>query len=87
MNPFDPRCHDFKLFLNLTYWNIGQWSDLRPSRRSSLIADASCSLACNIFTDVCLGAFPVPIIWTLKMRLRVRLYVVGILNLGYSWVK
>ncbi|KAK6213793.1 hypothetical protein QIS74_09795 [Colletotrichum tabaci] len=61
MNPFDPRCHDFNVFLNLTYWNV----------------------ACNIFTDVCLGALPVPIIWNLKMKFRVRLYVIGILNLGY----
>ncbi|KAL0938267.1 uncharacterized protein CTRU02_207998 [Colletotrichum truncatum] len=61
MNPFDPRCHDFNLFLNLTYWNV----------------------ACNIFTDICLGALPIPIIWHLKMRFRVRLYVIGILNLGY----
>ncbi|KXH35419.1 hypothetical protein CSIM01_10178 [Colletotrichum simmondsii] len=22
MNPFDSRCHDFNLFINLTYWNI-----------------------------------------------------------------
>ncbi|KAK3297344.1 uncharacterized protein B0H64DRAFT_122936 [Chaetomium fimeti] len=61
MNPFDPRCHDFNLFVNLVYWNI----------------------SCNIFTDVLLGALPIPIIWTLKMKLRVRLYVIGILNLGY----
>ncbi|KAL2133536.1 hypothetical protein VTI74DRAFT_8758 [Chaetomium olivicolor] len=61
MNPFDPRCHDFTVFVNLTYWNI----------------------ACNIFTDVVLGALPIPIIWSLKMKLRLRLYVIGILNLGY----
>ncbi|SPO05278.1 uncharacterized protein DNG_07965 [Cephalotrichum gorgonifer] len=61
MNPFDPRCRSFDVFVNLTYWNI----------------------ACNIFTDVCLGALPIPIIWTLKMRLRVRIYVIAILNLGY----
>ncbi|UQC86562.1 uncharacterized protein CLUP02_12064 [Colletotrichum lupini] len=61
MNPFDPRCHDFNLFIKLTYWNI----------------------SCNIFTDICLGALPIPIIWHLKMRFRVRLYVIGILNLGY----
>ncbi|KAK4040002.1 hypothetical protein C8A01DRAFT_16056 [Parachaetomium inaequale] len=61
MNPFDPRCHDFNLFVNLVYWNI----------------------SCNIFTDVVLGALPIPIIWGLKMKLRVRLYVIGILNLGY----
>ena len=45
--------------------------------------DFAGELACNIFTDVCLGALPVPIIWTLKMKLRVRLYVIAILNLGY----
>ncbi|AEO56546.1 hypothetical protein MYCTH_2301628 [Thermothelomyces thermophilus ATCC 42464] len=61
MNPFDPRCKSFTVFVNLVYWNI----------------------SCNIFTDVVLGALPVPIIWKLKMKLRVRLYVIGILNLGY----
>jgi hypothetical protein len=35
---------------------------------------------------VLLGALPVPIIWNLKMKLRVRLYVIGILNLGYLYV-
>ncbi|KAK0391542.1 hypothetical protein NLU13_1042 [Sarocladium strictum] len=24
MNPFDERCHDFNVFLSMTYWNIGQ---------------------------------------------------------------
>ncbi|KAK1975023.1 hypothetical protein LZ30DRAFT_536072, partial [Colletotrichum cereale] len=61
MNPFDPRCRDFNIFLDLTYWNI----------------------SCNTFTDVCLGALPIPIIWNLKMKFRARLYVIGILNLGY----
>ncbi|KAK4142488.1 uncharacterized protein C8A04DRAFT_13202 [Dichotomopilus funicola] len=61
MNPFDPRCHDFGLFVDLTYWNI----------------------ACNIFTDVVLGALPVPVIWRLRMKRRVRIYVIAILNLGY----
>ncbi|KAK8099628.1 uncharacterized protein PG998_012869 [Apiospora kogelbergensis] len=61
MNPFDPRCFDFNMFLNLTYWNI----------------------SCNIFTDICLGVLPIPIVWNLKMKLRLRLYVIAILNLGY----
>ncbi|AEO68612.1 e0629435-eb59-45cf-9678-2ab46b64b916 [Thermothielavioides terrestris] len=61
MNPFDPRCKSFTVFVDLVYWNV----------------------SCNIFTDVLLGALPVPIIWNLKMKLRVRLYVIGILNLGY----
>ncbi len=40
-------------------------------------------VACHIFTDVVLGALPIPIIWSLKMKLRQRLYVIAILNLGY----
>jgi hypothetical protein len=83
MDPFDPRCADFNIFLDLTYWNIGAsflpspnltW----PSRHTKTIL-----LACNIFTDVCLGALPIPVIWKLQMKLRVRLYVIAILNLGY----
>jgi len=35
---------------------------------------------------VVLGALPIPIIWSLKMKLRLRLYVIGILNLGYLYV-
>ncbi|KAH7148439.1 hypothetical protein EDB81DRAFT_463435 [Dactylonectria macrodidyma] len=37
----------------------------------------------NIFTDVLFATFPVPIIWTLQMKLRTRLYLIGILSLGY----
>ncbi|KAF9874227.1 integral membrane protein [Colletotrichum karsti] len=37
----------------------------------------------NIFTDVVLATLPVPIIWNLQMKLKLRLYVIGILSLGY----
>ncbi|KAH8672964.1 hypothetical protein BGZ61DRAFT_427561 [Ilyonectria robusta] len=40
----------------------------------------------NIFTDVLFATFPVPIIWTLQMKLRTRLYLIGILSLGYMAV-
>lgn len=77
MNPFDPRCHDFTLFVNLVYWNIGGCC-------ASPAFDGSANRpACNIFTDVCLGTLPIPIIWSLKMKLRARIYVIAILNLGY----
>ncbi|KAF0324228.1 hypothetical protein GQ607_008658 [Colletotrichum asianum] len=39
--------------------------------------------ALNIFTDVVLATLPVPVIWNLQMKLRLRLYVIGILSLGY----
>ncbi|KAJ5683550.1 hypothetical protein N7462_006715 [Penicillium macrosclerotiorum] len=41
------------------------------------------SMAFNIFTDVLFATIPIPIIWTLKMQRRVRLYLIGILSLGY----
>jgi hypothetical protein len=83
INPFDPRCHDFNVFLGLTYWNICELagSRLRVNLKVFMLMRA----ACNIFTDVVLGALPIPIIWNLKMKLRVRLYVIGILNLGYLY--
>ncbi|WDK19206.1 hypothetical protein CGRA01v4_10493 [Colletotrichum graminicola] len=61
MSPFDPRCRDLHIFLDLGYWNI----------------------SCNIFTDVCLGALPVHIIRNLDIKLRLRVYIIFILNLGY----
>ncbi|KAK7431940.1 hypothetical protein QQZ08_001559 [Neonectria magnoliae] len=40
----------------------------------------------NIFTDVLFATFPIPVIWTLQMKLRTRLYLIGILSLGYMAV-
>jgi hypothetical protein len=37
----------------------------------------------NIMTDIAFAIFPIPIIWNLQMKLRIRLYVIGILSLGY----
>ncbi|KAK1990895.1 hypothetical protein LX36DRAFT_663814 [Colletotrichum falcatum] len=37
----------------------------------------------NIFTDVCFATLPIPIIWVLQMKLRTRIYLIGILSLGY----
>ncbi|RYP10596.1 hypothetical protein DL764_000566 [Monosporascus ibericus] len=37
----------------------------------------------NIASDVALASLPVPVVWRLKMDRRTRLYVIGILSLGY----
>ncbi|KAK2015888.1 hypothetical protein LZ32DRAFT_601821 [Colletotrichum eremochloae] len=37
----------------------------------------------NIFTDVCFATLPIPIIWVLQMKLRTRIYLIGVLSLGY----
>jgi hypothetical protein len=40
----------------------------------------------NIFTDVLFAVFPIPIIWTLQMKRKLRIYLVAILSLGYLYV-
>jgi hypothetical protein len=35
LNPFDPRCKDFTVFVDLTYWNIGEF--LLPPKRLELV--------------------------------------------------
>ncbi|KAF9889690.1 hypothetical protein FE257_006996 [Aspergillus nanangensis] len=37
----------------------------------------------NIFTDVLFATIPIPIVWNLQMRRRVRLYLIGVFSLGY----
>jgi hypothetical protein len=39
--------------------------------------------AANIFTDVLFATFPIPVIWKLHTRKRTRVYLIGILSLGY----
>ena len=39
--------------------------------------------ACNIITDVAFATLPVPIIWSLQMPKKTRIYLIGILSLGY----
>ncbi|KAF4816804.1 hypothetical protein CGCTS75_v012647 [Colletotrichum tropicale] len=39
-----------------------------------------------MFTDVCFAVLPIPVIWTLQMKRRTRIYLIGILSLGYCAV-
>jgi hypothetical protein len=40
--------------------------------------------AFNVFTDVLFATLPIPIIWRLQMKTKVRLYLIGVLSLGYT---
>jgi hypothetical protein len=44
---------------------------------------AAMNTAFNIFTDVCFATIPIPMLWALQTKLRVRLYLIAIFNLGY----
>jgi hypothetical protein len=47
------------------------------------LGNALSNTAFNIFTDVFFATIPIPIIWQLKMKRKVKMYLVGILSLGY----
>ncbi|RYP71169.1 hypothetical protein DL771_004969 [Monosporascus sp. 5C6A] len=48
-----------------------------------LVRGGLSNTAFNIVSDVALASLPVPVVWRLKMDRRTRLYVIGILSLGY----
>ncbi|KAI0134226.1 hypothetical protein BJ170DRAFT_690509 [Xylariales sp. AK1849] len=51
-----------------------------------LITGGLVNTAINIFTDVLSSTLPIPIIWNLKLHHRTKIYVIGILSLGYAAV-
>ncbi|SPQ25775.1 bfa84ac6-2afd-4b6a-a33f-eab4edb327b3 [Thermothielavioides terrestris] len=64
----------------------GQWdASLRPKCYSRLIYRdfGLFNAACNIFTDVAFATLPVPLIWSLQLQRRIRLYLIAILSGGY----
>ncbi|KAB8275318.1 hypothetical protein BDV30DRAFT_236687 [Aspergillus minisclerotigenes] len=40
----------------------------------------------NIFTDILFATIPIPIVWHLRMKRRVRMYLIGVFSLGYFTV-
>ncbi|KAK0384401.1 hypothetical protein NLU13_8488 [Sarocladium strictum] len=54
--------------------------------RELFIAFSIMNTAFNMFSDVMCATLPIPIIWTLNMKLRTRLYLIGVLSLGYITV-
>ncbi|KAL2151051.1 hypothetical protein VTH82DRAFT_6149 [Thermothelomyces myriococcoides] len=64
----------------------GAWDRSVKSKCYSIslfVAFALINTSFNIVTDVLFATFPVPVIWKLKMRRKLKLYLVGILSLGY----
>ncbi|KAL2163203.1 hypothetical protein VTH06DRAFT_5259 [Thermothelomyces fergusii] len=64
----------------------GSWDKSIDAKCYSLtlfVAFALMNTSFNIFTDVLFATFPVPIIWNLKMKRKLKIYLVGILSLGY----
>jgi hypothetical protein len=54
--------------------------------RDLFIAFSIMNTTFNMLSDVVCATLPVPIIWTLKMKLRTRVYLICVLSLGYVTV-
>jgi len=64
----------------------GNWDFTGTAKCYSLdlfITFALINTSFNIFTDVLFAVFPIPIIWTLQMKKKTRIYLIVILSLGY----
>ena len=83
----DGYCYPVDMFVTFGIVNTGKSGDISsPSLQEEVGADHSGIAAFNITTDVFFATIPIPIIWTLQMRRKVRLYLIGVLSLGYAAV-
>ncbi|EFX05252.1 integral membrane protein [Grosmannia clavigera kw1407] len=63
------------------YWDTTL--DAKCAETSTLIAFGLVNTSFSIVTDVALAVLPIPIIWALNMKLKLRLYLIAVLSLGY----
>lgn len=64
----------------------GNWDSSIPRKCYPIelfVTFALVNTSFNILTDVLCATLPIPIIWTLQMKLRTRVYLIVILSLGY----
>jgi hypothetical protein len=54
--------------------------------RTLFVAFSVMNTAFNMFTDVLCATLPIPIIYSLNMKLRTRIYLIGIMSLGWVTV-
>ncbi|KAK1753603.1 hypothetical protein QBC47DRAFT_430405 [Echria macrotheca] len=76
----------FTFFLHCSPMSAHWDPDIRPQTCYPLplfITFALVNTSFNIATDVLFATYPVPVVWTLQMPRRTRMYLVGILSLGY----
>ncbi|KAK4244368.1 hypothetical protein C7999DRAFT_43950 [Corynascus novoguineensis] len=81
----------FAFITFLTYCKpiAGQWNPALRPKCYSRVTYRNFGLfnaACNIFTDISFATLPVPLIWSLQLQRRVRIYLIAILSGGYCAV-
>ncbi|KXX78608.1 hypothetical protein MMYC01_204485 [Madurella mycetomatis] len=76
----------FTTFLTFCKPIAGQWNlALKPKCYSRILYRdfGLFNAACNIFTDITFATLPIPLIWSLQLQRRMRLYLIAILSGGY----
>ncbi|KAK4642689.1 hypothetical protein QC761_510700 [Podospora bellae-mahoneyi] len=64
----------------------GQWNpDIKPKCYGKVMYRnfGLFNTACNIFTDLSFATLPIPLIWSLQLQRRLRIYLIAILSGGY----
>ncbi|KAK4221612.1 hypothetical protein QBC38DRAFT_428846 [Podospora fimiseda] len=64
----------------------GQWNPgVRPKCYSRVLYRnfGLFNASCNIVTDICFATLPIPLIWSLQLQRRIRIYLIAILSGGY----
>ncbi|KAK3376183.1 hypothetical protein B0T24DRAFT_677075 [Lasiosphaeria ovina] len=76
----------FITFLTFCQPIAGQWDrSIRPKcYNKELYRDFGLfNTSCNIVTDIAFATLPIPLIWSLQLQRRIRLYLIAILSGGY----
>lgn len=76
----DAKCYPISLFV--TFALVNTCRSRLPACRFPIYSQ---TIAFNIFTDVLFATIPIPIVWKLQMKARVRLYLIGVFSLGYMY--
>ncbi|GMG15796.1 unnamed protein product [Aspergillus oryzae var. brunneus] len=63
------------------WYTMSLWTMTISIKLKNLVANQV--TAFNIFTDVLFATIPIPIVWNLRMKRRVRMYLIGVFSLGY----
>ncbi len=74
-----PKCYSRSLYRDFGLFNSGKF----VSRDGETAGVTRRLPACNIFTDITFATLPIPLIWSLQLQKRVRLYLIIILSGGY----
>ncbi|KAH8891502.1 hypothetical protein GQ53DRAFT_648621 [Thozetella sp. PMI_491] len=68
------------------HWDTVAFKTAKCYPRDTLNAFASLNTGLNIFTDICFATLPIPMLWSLQMKRRIKYYLIAIFNLGYCAV-